>query len=141
MYYDELEKVIAQWKKLLQSSHFLQLKVASNSTVVEVPDFLQDKKDREKLLQNLLQASIQQKEVGSIVASSLGVFYQSVKPGDPPLAKEGDYVQQGQTIGLIGAMKVFSEIQAPISGVVKKIYVSNEELVKIGQEIMHIVPQ
>lgn len=74
---------------------------------------------------------------GQVVAApTVGTFYRSAKPGEEPFVKEGEYVEKGQVIGLMEAMKMISEIEAPYSGVIKKILVEDGNFVSAGQEIM-----
>jgi len=54
-------------------------------------------------------------------------------PGEPPFAKEGDRVTQGQTVCIIEAMKLMNEIEAEISGEVIKVLVQNGDAITAGQ--------
>lgn len=71
-----------------------------------------------------------------VAAPTVGTFYRSAKPGEKPFVKEGEHVEKGQVIGLMEAMKMISEIEAPYSGVIKKILVEDGNFVSAGQEIM-----
>src|SRR2546423_5544337 len=54
-------------------------------------------------------------KVGDRIAVSsptVGVFYRSGGPDMPAYVEVGDHVEAGQTVGLLEAMKVFSEIPA-----------------------------
>jgi len=52
------------------------------------------------------------------------------------LAKEGAEVKQGDTIALLSAMKLETEVPAPYSGTVKKVCIKAEETVSSGQELV-----
>src|SRR5437773_2106342 len=52
----------------------------------------------------------------AIASPMTGVFYRSTSPDVPPFVELGDRVEAGQAVGLIEAMKVFSEIPADRSG-------------------------
>ena len=54
--------------------------------------------------------------VAEIRAPLLGVFYRAPAPDAPPYVGVGDWIQSGQTVGLIEAMKVFNEINSEIEG-------------------------
>ena len=54
------------------------------------------------------------------------------------LVTEGDPVQAGQTIVIISAMKMESEYKAPKDGIVKKVYVRNEETVDGNQVLIEL---
>ena len=58
-------------------------------------------------------------------------------PSPEPL-KEGDIITAGQVIGLIEAMKVYSEIHASTSGVVKKLVAENGAILNPGDVILYI---
>ena len=70
----------------------------------------------------------------------VGVFYRAQSPNDPPFAREGEIIEVGQTIGLIEAMKVFSEIPAEIGGRIISFVVKNSQLVQLGQPLAYIEP-
>ncbi len=70
----------------------------------------------------------------------VGTFYRAQTPADPPFAKDGDIITVGQTIGLIEAMKVYSEIPAEHSGRVIEICSTNGQLVQLGQPLMYVEP-
>jgi acetyl-CoA carboxylase biotin carboxyl carrier protein len=70
----------------------------------------------------------------------VGVFYSSASPGDPPFVNVGDIVSVGQTIGLIEAMKVFSEIPAEASGRIVEIVAMSGMLVQQSDPLFRIEP-
>lgn len=69
-----------------------------------------------------------------------GMFYRGPSPSEPPYVEEGDLVYEGQTIGLVEAMKVFNEIPAPMTGVVRRIVAQNASLVQQGEVLMLLEP-
>lgn len=73
-----------------------------------------------------------------ITSPMTGIFYTASGPSAPPFVKEGDSITAGQVIGLIEAMKVYSEIHATTSGIVKKIVAQNGEVLNPGDVIMTI---
>ena len=70
----------------------------------------------------------------------VGIFYAAGAPGDPPFVNVGDVVMVGQTIGLIEAMKVFSEIPAEASGRVVEIVAASGVLVQQSEPLFRIEP-
>lgn len=72
----------------------------------------------------------------AIEAPIMGVFYRSASPSDPPFVEVGDSVAVGQAVGLIEAMKVFSEVKAETAGIVRAIPVANKSLVQPGDTLM-----
>ncbi|MBC8140331.1 MAG: acetyl-CoA carboxylase biotin carboxyl carrier protein subunit [Armatimonadetes bacterium] len=71
-----------------------------------------------------------------IEAPIMGVFYRTASPGDPPLVEVGDSVEVGQVVGLIEAMKVFSEIKSEVAGIVRSIPALNKALVQPGDALI-----
>ncbi|MFN3690288.1 MAG: acetyl-CoA carboxylase biotin carboxyl carrier protein [Fimbriimonadales bacterium] len=69
-----------------------------------------------------------------------GMFYRGPSPSEPPYVEEGDLVYEGQTIGLVEAMKVFNEIPAPMTGIVRRIVAQNATLVQQGEVLMLLEP-
>jgi len=79
-------------------------------------------------------------EFHRLLSPMTGLFYRSASPDTPPFVHEGDEVEEGQPVGLIEAMKVFSEIPADVSGIVVRILVENGTLVSQGDPIMLLAP-
>lgn len=71
----------------------------------------------------------------------VGVFYQSPSPDDPPFVSVGDFVRVGQPIGLIEAMKVYSEVPSEVAGRVTEMPVESGRLVQQGQPLIFVEPQ
>ena len=67
-----------------------------------------------------------------------GTFYRAEAPELPPLVEAGQLVEEGQTIGLIEAMKVFSEIPAEVAGRVVQVVAEAGKLVHEGEILMRI---
>ena len=62
----------------------------------------------------------------------VGVFYRAEKPGAPPLVNVGDRISVGQVVGVLEAMKVFSEFKAEHGGVIASIPAQDGQLVQAG---------
>ncbi|MDR7419292.1 MAG: acetyl-CoA carboxylase biotin carboxyl carrier protein [Armatimonadota bacterium] len=71
-----------------------------------------------------------------IVAPMVGTFYRSPSPDAPPFVNEGDFVDEGQVVCIIEAMKLFNEIQAERRGRVARILVENASPVEYGQPLL-----
>ncbi len=72
----------------------------------------------------------------SLVSPMVGVFYRSEKPGAPSMVNVGDHVSVEQTVGILEAMKVFSEFKSEHEGVIVKIPVADGRLVHTGDVLM-----
>ena len=76
---------------------------------------------------------------GDVVESPLvGVAYLAAGPDKPPFVSVGDQVKKGQTLMIIEAMKVMTEVPAPKDGLVTEILVENEEMVEFGKGLVRI---
>lgn len=67
-----------------------------------------------------------------VQASFPGVFYRSTAPGQPPLVSVGDVVEEGQTLGILEAMKLFNRVQADMAGRVVDIPAEDGATVELG---------
>jgi len=66
----------------------------------------------------------------------MGMFYRSEKPGGPPLVTVGQSVVVGQPIGIIEAMKIFSEVLAEHAGIVISVPAVDGQLVHAGAPLV-----
>lgn len=71
-----------------------------------------------------------------IDAPIMGVFYRAATQDAPPFVEVGDQVDEGQVIGLIEAMKVFSEVPSPVTGRIIEIPAKNGALVQPGDTLI-----
>lgn len=74
-------------------------------------------------------------------APMTGVFYRAPSPDAPPYVEVGDFVDQGQIVCLIEAMKVFNEVPAERSGKVVEICASSGQLVEQGAVLFRLEPE
>jgi acetyl-CoA carboxylase biotin carboxyl carrier protein len=79
-------------------------------------------------------------ELLAIAAPLMGVYYRSPAPGEPPFLEIGDTVEVGQVIGLIEAMKVFSEVPSEVAGRVRDFPTRNGALVQPGDPLVLLEP-
>ena len=78
--------------------------------------------------------------VGNVVESPLvGTFYAAPAEDAESFVKVGDRVEKGQTLGIVEAMKLMTEIESDYSGTVAEILVNNQEGVEYGQPLFRIV--
>jgi acetyl-CoA carboxylase biotin carboxyl carrier protein len=70
----------------------------------------------------------------------VGTFYASPSPGSEPFAKVGGYVEVGQTLCIVEAMKLMNEIESDMSGEVLRIFAENGQPVEYGQPLFGIRP-
>ena len=68
----------------------------------------------------------------------MGTFYAAPAEDADPYVSVGDTVKKGQVMAIVEAMKLMNEIESEFDGVVKEIYVQNEESVEYGQPLFRI---
>lgn len=73
-----------------------------------------------------------------ITSPMVGTFYSTPSPDEPVYVKVGDFVEKGQVVCIIEAMKVMNEIKAQISGTVVEIMVESGHPVEFGSKIFRI---
>ena len=71
-----------------------------------------------------------------VVAGLSGTFYRAPAPGAEPYAREGDLVEEGQTLGLVEAMKMLNPVEASRSGRITRILVGDGEPVTPGTPLV-----
>ena len=76
----------------------------------------------------------------TINAPLVGTFYAASSPDSPPFAAVGDRVKKGQTVCLIEAMKMMSEVSAPCDCVIEEVVKANGELAAFGEALMRYRP-
>lgn len=92
--------------------------------------------DEEIPLEEALPGGAAADDLLRIEAPVMGVFYRSPAPGEPHFVEVGDAIEVGQIIGMIEAMKVFSEIPAEVAGIVREIPARNGALVQPGDPLI-----
>jgi acetyl-CoA carboxylase biotin carboxyl carrier protein len=70
----------------------------------------------------------------------VGTFYAGPSPDAGPFVRVGDFVEAGQTVCIIEAMKLMNEIEADISGEVVRVLVENGQPVEYGEPLFALRP-
>jgi acetyl-CoA carboxylase biotin carboxyl carrier protein len=70
-----------------------------------------------------------------VIAPMVGTFYRAPSPDAPPFVTEGDFVEAGQVVCIIEAMKLFNEIVAEKAGRIARVLVENASPVEYGQPL------
>lgn len=74
----------------------------------------------------------------AVTAPNLGTFYRSPKPGSPPFVEIGQRVEAATEVCLLEVMKLFTSVNAGVSGKVARICAADAELVEGGQVLYYI---
>src|SRR5205085_7601515 len=70
----------------------------------------------------------------------VGTFYGSPSPGAEPFVKVGAFVETGQTLCIVEAMKLMNEIESDEAGEIVRIFAENGQPVEYGQPLFGIRP-
>lgn len=84
------------------------------------------------------QASTEVDDNDYVKAPLVGVYYAAPAPDKAPFVQVGSHVEKGETICLIEAMKMMSEVVAPKSGTIKEILVENGDMVEFDKPLFVI---
>jgi acetyl-CoA carboxylase biotin carboxyl carrier protein len=76
----------------------------------------------------------------AVKAPLVGTFYAAPAPGKDPFVTPGDRVSKGQTLCLIEAMKMMSEVSAPCDCVIEEVLKDNGQLVAFGDALVRYKP-
>ena len=73
-------------------------------------------------------------------APSLGTFYQAPKPGAQPFVAVGQRVEPDTELCIIEVMKLFTAVRAGVTGIVRRMLVSDAQMVEYDQPLFLIEP-
>jgi acetyl-CoA carboxylase biotin carboxyl carrier protein len=75
-----------------------------------------------------------------VTSPIVGTFYRAPGPESDPFVKVGDFVEKGQVLCIVEAMKLFNEIESDMTGTVVQVLVENSEPVEFGEQLFAIRP-
>lgn len=75
-----------------------------------------------------------------IKSPTVGTYYASPSPGEPPFITVGSAVTAETIVCLIEAMKVFNQIPAEVNGTIAAILVNSGDAVEFGQPLFRVKP-
>ncbi|CAN5811153.1 acetyl-CoA carboxylase biotin carboxyl carrier protein [soil metagenome] len=75
-----------------------------------------------------------------VAAPMIGTFYVASAPNEPPFVFPGDVIAEGQTIGIIEAMKIMNEIASDCAGTVLEVIASDGQTVEYGSALVRVEP-
>lgn len=78
------------------------------------------------------------KELIEITAPMVGTFYSASEPGAEPFVKVGSKIDADSVICILEAMKLFTEVEADVSGEIVEILAKDGELVEYGQPLFSV---
>ena len=82
-------------------------------------------------------APVQEADPGLYIkAPMVGTFYVASSPDAQPYVSPGDTVRAGDTVCMLEAMKMMSEVSAPCDCVIEEVLVADGELVSFDQPLL-----
>jgi len=75
-----------------------------------------------------------------VLAPTLGTFYRAPKPGAAPFVEVGQEVGPSTELCILEVMKLFTSVQAGVTGVVREVLVKDGELVEHNQ-VLFVIEQ
>ena len=75
-----------------------------------------------------------------VAAPMIGTFYVASAPNEPPFVVPGDVIVEGQTVGIIEAMKIINEIASDRAGTVLEVIASDGQTVEYGSALIRVEP-
>ena len=85
-------------------------------------------------------AEVPAAEQPAITAPLVGTYYAAPAPDQPPFVSVGDRVSKGQTVCLMEAMKMMSEVPAPCDCIIEAVLKENGELAAFGEPLLRYKP-
>ncbi len=76
----------------------------------------------------------------TIKSPIIGTFYRKPAPDKPLFVSVGDTVNEGDTVCIIEAMKLFNEIESEVSGKIVKVLVEDASPVEFDQPLFLVDP-
>jgi len=76
----------------------------------------------------------------TIKSPMIGTFYRSPAPDKPVFVNVGDEIDNGKTVCIIEAMKLFNEIESEVKGKIVKILVEDASPVEYDQPLFLVDP-
>ena len=74
-------------------------------------------------------------DMHAINSPIVGTFYRAPNPDADPYVKVGDFIERGQTLCIVEAMKLMNEIESDVSGTVVKVLPENAQPVEYGEQL------
>ncbi|ETX07189.1 MAG: hypothetical protein ETSY2_12645 [Candidatus Entotheonella gemina] len=128
--------------RVLEQTQLHTLLTPKANLTLDRPDYLTDAKTVANL-HGLLSSALRPTMLrhGELLSPMEATIYHHPEPGAPAFVEVGSEVRVGQTIALLEAMKMFSELPSPVDGVVEAILVESGQGVKTGTPLFKIAMQ
>ncbi len=85
-------------------------------------------------------APTEEEGLHQVTSPIVGTFYRAPNPDADPYVKVGDFVEKGQVLCIVEAMKLMNEIESDVSGTIVKVFPENAQPVEFGEPLFAIRP-
>ncbi len=128
--------------EVLESTQIHTLLERNDDLSLTRPMYLQDE-TAVASLHRLLRSSLRPTTLrhGELLSPMEATIYHQPEPGTPRFVEIGEDVKVGQTLALLEAMKMFTELPSPVDGVLVDVLVENGQGVKTGTPLFKIATQ
>lgn len=136
-------KQIESLVKILEDSSLTEMMIQEDNLKIKMSK-LDKRVNFQTLTQDAPQAAAQaapqaeEEEKTYINSPIVGTFYSAAAPDIPAFVRVGDHVKNGETICILEAMKVMTEIQADFDCEIEAVLVSNAQKVEYGQPLFRV---
>lgn len=134
---NDIEKIV----KMFEKANISHLDLEIDNIKIKLDKNTISEKTNVKYFEEAKEELVDYKEepTGEFVNAPLvGTYYQAPSADAKPFVSINSKVKKGDKLCIIEAMKVMNEITAPIDGIIKEIYIKNEEMVEYGQKLFLI---
>ncbi|UFK69243.1 acetyl-CoA carboxylase biotin carboxyl carrier protein [Limosilactobacillus reuteri] len=131
---------IQQLIQMFESSNTRELKIDDNNFHIYLTknvskEPIHDIKFESNKIQQASEAKANRK---TITAPLVGTVYLASSPTSKPYVQVGSHIDKGDTVCVIEAMKLMTEIKSEVTGTIEKVNVENGELVEVGQPLFSV---
>jgi acetyl-CoA carboxylase biotin carboxyl carrier protein len=127
---DETPLIINQEHPQISPASVIPATQVQPISLNEIPSKVEPTKFKEENTDHLI----------TIKSSMIGTFYRSASPEKPSFVNVGDEIDEGDTICIIEAMKLFNEIESEVSGKIVKVLVDDATPVEFDQPLFLVDP-
>lgn len=129
MDYKKIEKLIG----ILENSSLSELRIKDGDFEIAMVRKINGVPTEEKKV-----TEDTEEEIINITSPLVGTFYSASGPTIPAYVKTGDIIRKGDTVCIIEAMKMMTEIQSDYDAEILAVLVSNGQKVEYGQPLFRI---